>query len=80
MSQRFTYVKYDGVAVQKQEALKSMYEQIEQFIESNLGASREKALVLTKLEESYMWTGKAIRDEQIQRDSQPQHVPERTNQ
>jgi hypothetical protein len=34
---------------------------------------------MTKLEEAYMWTGKAIRDDQIARNSMTEHVAERTN-
>lgn len=79
MSQTFSYVKYDHLAVAKQEELKRMFEGIERFAADNLPASRPRSLLLTALEEAYMWTGKAIRDEQIQRDSQAAHVPERTN-
>ncbi len=78
MSQRFSYVKYDDKSVRRQEALKVMFEDIDKFVEHELPASRERSLVLTALEEAYMWTGKAIRDEQIARGAQPEHVPERT--
>lgn len=36
-----------------------------------------KSLAITKLEECYMWIGKAIRDEQIARGGDNKHVPER---
>lgn len=74
---RFSYVRYDAESVEKQEALKKMYEGIEEFVNKNLKPGRAQSLVLTKLEESYMWTGKAIRDEQIARDPQTAHSPER---
>lgn len=77
MSQRFSYVKYDELSTAKQEEFKRMFETIEQFADKNLLPSRERSLLLTALEEAYMWTGKAIRDEQIARDSRLQHVPER---
>lgn len=76
MSQRFSYVKYDAESVQIQESLKAKYEEIEKLVEP-LPNSREKSLILTALEESYMWTGKAIRDAQIMRHVQPEHTPER---
>lgn len=76
MSVRFCYVKYDARSTAAQEALKAQFEVIETLVEA-LSASREKSLCLTALEESYMWTGKAIRDQQIERDGLTKHVPER---
>lgn len=76
MSQRFSYVKYDEESQTKQELLKKQFEVLEAMVDT-LTESRPKALCLTALEEAYMWTGKAIRDEQISRNSQTAHVPER---
>lgn len=76
MNQRFSYVKYDEQSVRAQETIKSHFEILEALVDA-LPASREKSLCMTKLEEAYMWTGKAIRDAQIERGSQPEHVPER---
>ncbi len=76
MSQRFSYVKYDAEAIAEQEAFKVKFEELEAMA-AGLKAGRAQALFLTALEEAYMWTGKAIRDEQIERNSQPAHVPER---
>lgn len=77
---RFSYIKYDEHSVAKQENLKKMYEGIEEYVNKNLGPSRAQSLILTKLEESYMWTGKAIRDEQIARTPTTNHEPGRSNQ
>lgn len=77
MSQRFSYVKYDEQSIQKQETFKQMFEAIEDYANLALTDSRPKSLLMTALEEAYMWTGKAIRDEQIARDSQTAHTPER---
>lgn len=77
MSERFSYVKYDEIAVKKQERLRYMFEDLEKEAEVLLPNGRAKSLFLTHLEEAYMWTGKAIRDEQIARNSHPEHVPER---
>lgn len=79
MSRRFDYVKYDPTAIGKQEAFKQMFEAIEKFALDALPESRPRALLMTALEEAYMWTGKAIRDEQIARLPASPHVPERTN-
>lgn len=74
----FSYVKYDEDSIQQQEKAKKMCEEMEQFIDS-LGKGRPQSLALTALEETYMWIGKAIRDNQIARGSQVEHVAERTN-
>ena len=76
MNKRFSYVKYDSASVELQERLKKQFETIEIMLDQ-LSDSREKSLCLTALEEAYMWTGKAIRDQQIARNSQSEHVPER---
>jgi len=74
---RFNYVKYDQESVQKQEEAKKICENLETLIES-LGAGRPQALALTALEEAYMWIGKAVRDNQVKRGSQIEHVAERS--
>ena len=77
MSGRFDYVKYDAIAIEKQEGFKQMFGMLEKAADDMLPNGRARALFLTALEEAYMWTGKAIRDEQIARNSQTDHVPER---
>lgn len=65
---RFDYVKYDAQAELAQTELKTAVVHREEVVEHQLpGPSRAKALILTKIEEAYMWMGKAIRDEQIAR-------------
>lgn len=65
---RFDYVKYDAQAELSQTELKAGIANVEALVERHLpGQSRAKALILTKLEEAYMWMGKAIRDDQIAR-------------
>lgn len=78
-SGRFDYVKYDEVSATKQLGFKNMFLELEKVANEMLPDSRGKSLFLTALEEAYMWTGKAIRDEQISRCSQVADVPERTN-
>lgn len=78
MSNTFNYVKYDAESQKKQENFKQAFEQIEELALRTLPDGRARMLLLRYLEIGYMWTGKAIRDEQIARDSQPEHVPERT--
>lgn len=63
---RFDYVQYDELAATVQANLKEQFQSIENTL-CTLADGRAKALALTKLEEAYMWAGKAIRDEQIAR-------------
>lgn len=66
MSGRFGYVRYDDQAATSKRVFKERFEEIEQLV-ANLGPGRAQSLVMMKLEEAYMWVGKAIRDEQIAR-------------
>lgn len=67
MAGRFDYVKYDDDATETQALFKSAFEGIEGMISKHLGGGRATALVVTNLEQAYMWIGKAIRDDQITR-------------
>ena len=75
-NQRFSYVKYDAQSQSMQEEFKAIFEQAER-LGNELPEGRAKSLFLTYLEIAYMWTGKAIRDEQIKRDATTEHQPER---
>jgi hypothetical protein len=79
MSQRFSYVKYDQISTELQQGFKDMFAGIEQYANDQLPESRAKSLLMTALEEAYMWTGKAIRDDQIARTGQIDEQPERNN-
>lgn len=63
---RFDYVRYDDLAMDQQSSFKLQFIFLETCIES-LVSPRAKAIAITKLEECYMWVGKAIRDDQIER-------------
>lgn len=67
MSNRFDYVAYDDDAASKQRAAKTLCQALEVFVDANLPKGRASSLVHTKLEEAYMWIGKAIRDEQVEK-------------
>lgn len=68
---RFDYVKYDDAATMQQALVKSVVQDLEDCINriglDKFGASRSKDQALLKLEECYAWIGKAIRDNQINR-------------
>lgn len=61
---RFDYVKYDETTAAIQAGFKETFENLSEAIEA-LPPGRAQSLALTKLEESYMWVGKALRDKQI---------------
>jgi hypothetical protein len=75
---RFDYVRYDEVAQKQQDELKAACTALEQLIE-RLHPSRARELAFTKLEEAYMWCGKAVRDEQISRNCGAELQEERKN-
>lgn len=76
---RFDYVKYDKESITAQASIKKEFENVASGVDLTLSAGRAKSLVLTKLEEAYMWCGKAIRDEQIQRNGSAPAQEERSN-
>lgn len=90
MSNRFDYVKYDNAAIVDQEEAKAKVQELEHLIDQigcaefdppilSKECARAKALANTKLEECYMWIGKAIRDAQIARIGSAPLQEERTN-
>lgn len=65
---RFDYVKYNDAAIELQNKAKQLCVQLEGLITSIPKTSeptRPTEIALRKLEEVYMWIGKAIRDDQI---------------
>lgn len=76
---RFDYVKYDEYAIQILNNFQFDVNQIETHIKMQLKSPRAVALALTKLEECYMWIGKAIRDDQIERNGSAELQEERGN-
>lgn len=76
---RFDYVKYDEKSIKIQEWMKHEFQLLEKVIHQDLVSPRAKALILTKLEETYMWVGKAIRDDQIDRNNSTESQEERNN-
>lgn len=76
---RFDYVKYDDQAIAEQGAFKNDVEFLSNRIEAACISPRAKALAITKLEECYMWIGKAIRDDQISRNPKTELQEGRSN-
>ena len=65
---RFDYIAYDDEATKIQAQFKEIFKEVNKGIDV-LKDGRAKSLALISLEECYMWIGKAIRDEQIERTS-----------
>lgn len=63
---RFDYVEYDSESKELNALLIEVMRTAETVL-NQLPEGRARALALTKLEESCMWGGKAIRDGQVQR-------------
>jgi len=76
---RFDYVKYDAQAVADQQQMKETFTLLELNVENRIKSPRAKALVMTKIEEAYMWVGKAIRDDQLARNKTTELQEERSN-
>ena len=76
---RLDYIKYDDVAMDTQAILKNRFTDLEMLIDVKTHSPRAKALAMTKLEECYMWVGKAIRDDQINPVSVAELQEERNN-
>lgn len=68
----FDYIKYDTKATEDSAEFKAEFEDMENLVNFKLKPGRASSLVKTKLEEAYMWVGKAIRDEQIVRNGEGQ--------
>jgi len=60
---RFDYVPFNEPTRRIHEQLKRHYEEVEAGI-AMLDSGRAKSLALTKLEESFMWIGKAVKQMQ----------------
>lgn len=76
---RFDYVKYDEKGTLDQAAFKEVFQKLEDMTDSLIASPRAKALAHTKLEEAYMWIGKAIRDDQITRNGSAELVESRSH-
>lgn len=76
---RFDYVKYDTEAERLQAAFKDAITSFEKAVEAGIESPRAKALVMTKLEEAYMWIGKGIRDDQLARNEKTELQEGRKN-
>lgn len=63
----FDKIQYDEQSALINSALKAKLENILDFMDRRLIDSRAKSIVKSKLEEAFMWAGKAIRDDQIVR-------------
>ena len=79
---RFDYVQYDKSHTEVQLDFKKRMIELEGCIKrlaEGLPDDRPTNLALDKLEECYMWIGKAVRDDQVAMNGDAKDQPHRTN-
>jgi hypothetical protein len=64
---RFDYVAWDENSQKQSDGFKKQCLELEEYIAGSFSDSREKSMAITKLEELFMWIGKAIRTDQLKR-------------
>jgi hypothetical protein len=62
---RFDYIQYNPATLSKQLKLKAGFIELETMINQNISSERARVNALEALENSYMWIGKGLRDDQI---------------
>ncbi len=75
VSKTFEYVKYNAHTALAQEQFKKSVEAMERMI-LTLAPGRARSLAQTQLEVTYMWIGKALRDEQVALDEAAKSMAE----
>ena len=70
MNTSLDYVPFDEKAKSLQDSIKSQILCIDAMMRGSLKDSREKSLAITKLEEAFMWIGKAIKVDQEARNGE----------
>ena len=66
---RFDFVMFDVKAAKDSAELKSRFQSLEARLDELIPVNgRSKCLAMTKLEEAFMWIGKALRDEVLSRE------------
>ena len=68
MSDRFKNVQYDTVNKTRQFTFMELCRRLETEIDREIPTNRSRSIALTKLEECAMWIGKALRDDQLERE------------
>lgn len=79
VSTRFDYIQYDEVHTAISETFKKEFVFLEQMIKTMLPEGREKSLVLTNLEQTYMWIDKSLKEDQIKVNGEQEHLPSRNS-
>lgn len=76
---RFDYVAYDDTATKQQAEIKAAVQHVESLLEKNIKCGRSKAAAINALEVTYMWTGKGIRNDQLDRNKETKLQESRGN-
>lgn len=68
MSKRFTSVKFNESNLKLHRAFQFYFADLEEQIMLNIPAGQSQALAITKLQEAFMWVGRAMADAQLTKD------------
>jgi hypothetical protein len=64
---KFELLPYDSSSQALSNSALQKVDDVRAFIETNIKPGREASLAMTKVEECFMWIGKAIRNDQYER-------------
>jgi hypothetical protein len=64
---RFNFIAYDELSAAQSGRIRDAMQSVEAQL-LLLPEGRPRSLALTKLEEAFMWSGKAVRDAQLERE------------
>lgn len=64
---RFDSIEYDPISKLNYSKYKGVFESLDSELELDLAITREKSVLMTKLEEAHMWLNKAIKADQLYR-------------
>lgn len=65
MSGTFDYIEWNALSQKNFDDIRDATEVLEELILHRLTSSREKSLAMTNLEQTFMWVGKAVRNDQL---------------
>ncbi len=70
----FDYERLDDESMQIVSDMRNLCQDLAELIEASTKMGRERALALTKLEEAFMWMGKAVRNDYLARQPKPEDL------
>lgn len=65
----FDFVQFDNHSIQVSQRFKELFENLEFLVYSEINSHRHREILMIKLEETFTWANKAIRADQISRET-----------